>query len=117
MNASVLMEIKNRVAYITLNRPESFNAFDLELAEGLNQALGRCFQPEVRAVVLTGGGKAFCAGGDLRRMSQAPSLSQALGQLTLGLNRAILDIRLLGKAVLAAVNGAAAGAGMSLALA
>jgi len=117
MSGSVNMRVENQVAYLTLARPESLNALNGELIDDLSAALHDCFDPELRAVVLTGAGKAFCAGGDLAYLSGCPLLGDALGRLVLGLNRVILDIRLLDKPVLAAVNGAAAGAGMSLALA
>jgi len=117
MSGSVGMRVESRVAYVTLERPESLNALNAALIEDLAVTLQGCFDPAVRAVVLTGAGKAFCAGGDLAYLSGCASLGEALGRLISGLNRAILDIRQLGKPVLAAINGAAAGAGMSIALA
>ena len=105
------------IAYITLNRPNNMNSLNLDLGNQLSAALTKCFDPAIRVVVITGEGKAFCAGGDLGYMQSAPTFSQALDELTIGLNRAVTDIRLLPKPVIAAVNGVAAGAGMSIALA
>jgi 2-(1,2-epoxy-1,2-dihydrophenyl)acetyl-CoA isomerase len=117
MNQVVEFCRRESIAYITLNRPKSFNSLDGQLAEELCAAVSSCFDPEIRAVVITGAGRAFCAGGDLDYMKSAPVFSDALAKLTFYLNRIVTDIRLLPKPVIAAVNGVAAGAGMSIALA
>lgn len=116
-NNTVLVRNEENICYITINRPDSFNALDLEASQKLCEALAGCFNPEVRAVVIQGAGKAFCTGGDLAYMQGTDSLSGALGNILFYLNRAMVDIRLLPKPVIAAVNGAAAGGGMALAMA
>ena len=116
----VLCARHNGVATITLNRPERLNAIDVALGRGLVEALNRAAQdPEVRAVVLTGAGRAFCSGGDLRLLRDARE-RKATGDLE-GLLRCgkqiILAITTMLKPVLAAVNGPAVAAGCNLALA
>ena len=119
---SVLLEIKDGVGYLTLNRPESMNAMDEALLGDLVEGLNACGADQaVRVVVLQGAGRAFCAGGDVRWMLETqrsdpdwPACIHALGGQ---LNRVIMQIRELPKPVLAAVHGFAIGAGFSLALA
>ncbi len=111
------IEITNNVATLTLNRPEVFNSFNKEMAFALQNALDECnSNPEVRAVVLTGVGKAFCAGQDLAEAtsSDGPALESIVRN---HYNPIILKIRSLSKPVIAAVNGVAAGAGANIALA
>ena len=102
------------VQTITLNRPEVFNAFNRALHAGLRDAFKDARDPEVRAVVVTGAGRGFCAGQDLKEFSEPGDISEAL-RATYHPN--VLAIRALEKPVIAAVNGAAAGAGLSLACA
>jgi len=104
------------VRTLTLDRPAALNALDRELKEVLLAAVrGAARDAHVRAVVLTGAGRAFCAGQDLReRGDDAPSLAEELRERYAPL---ILAMRRLEKPVVAAVNGVAAGAGFSLALA
>ena len=114
--APVIFEIRNGIAFITLNRPARMNALNMEMALELQQRLDECgSQKEVRAVYLTGAGKAFCAGQDLAAAvgSQGHGLDKVL---TEGYNPIVTKIRNLPKPVVAAVNGVAAGAGASLAL-
>lgn len=112
---SILVEIKDQVATLTLNRPEKFNAFNREMALLLQQELDACRQNEIRAVVITGNGKAFCAGQDLGEVvdPQGPGMARILKE---HYNPIVTRIRELGKPVIAAVNGVAAGAGANLAL-
>ncbi len=109
---------QNGVAKITLNRPEAFNSFNKELANSLQDALDKCAADDrIRAVVLTGEGKAFCAGQDLVEVTtpeQMPGFKVLLEEHYLPI---ILKIRRLEKPVIAAVNGVAAGAGANIALA
>ncbi len=103
------------VLTITLNRPDKLNAFDAATHEAFKEALEEAADPEVRAVVPTGNGRGFCVGQDLSELSQGDRDVAAL--LRERWNRHVLGLRGLEKPVLAAVNGAAAGAGLSLACA
>ena len=107
--------LKDGVATITLNRPERLNAFTPEMHSELKDALERAAQ-EARAVLLTGAGRGFCAGQDLsqRRGNDVPDLGATIHDLY---NPLIRAMRALEMPIVAAVNGVAAGAGMSLALA
>jgi 2-(1,2-epoxy-1,2-dihydrophenyl)acetyl-CoA isomerase len=112
--AEVELARDGAVLTITLNRPEVFNAFNAALHAALADALGEAADPEIRAVVITGAGRGFCAGQDLTEFRESPDIRQAL-RGTYHPN--IRAIRALEKPVIAAVNGAAAGAGLSLAVA
>ncbi len=102
------------LAVITLNRPEKFNSFTRQMHADLQEALKVAEKDStVRCIVITGAGKAFCAGQDLTDLGDI-SLGNAVQRYY---NPLILKIRSIQKPVLAAVNGVAAGAGMSLALA
>src|SRR5947209_20431071 len=90
------------VQTITLNRPEGFNAFNRALHAALRDALKDARDPEVRAVVVTGAGRGFCAGQDLKEFNEAGDIGSAL-RATYHPN--ILAIRALEKPVIAAVNG------------
>ena len=103
------------VLTITLNRPDVLNALDVAAHSALAGALEAARDPAIRAVVLTGAGRAFCVGQDLAQFRDgAADVAELLGRFY---NRHALAIRALEKPVLAAVNGPAAGAGLSLALA
>ena len=102
------------VQTITLNRPDRLNAFTRAVHEGLRDALREARDPEVRAVVLTGAGRGFCAGQDLTEFGEMPDVGAGL-RATYHPN--VLAIRALEKPVIAAVNGVCAGAGLSLACA
>lgn len=113
--AEVETSREGAVLTITLNRPEKLNAFDAAMHEALAAALKEARSPEVRAVVLTGAGHGFCVGQDLGEFRNGDRDVAAL--LRDRWNRHALALRGLEKPVLAAVNGAAAGAGLSLACA
>lgn len=114
--SSILLEKKGSVAYITLNRPDKFNAFNREMALALQSSLDDCGEDDsVRCVVLTGSGKAFCAGQDLGEVTGENPMSFDL-ILQEHYNPIIVRIRQLRKPVVAAVNGVAAGAGANIAL-
>ena len=117
-NNSILLKIENKVAYITLNRPEVFNSFNREMALSLQSVMDECETSEkVRAIVLTGNGKAFCAGQDLKEVTD-PNLNPGFKKiLEEHYNPIITRIRSIKKPVIAAVNGVAAGAGANIALA
>jgi 2-(1,2-epoxy-1,2-dihydrophenyl)acetyl-CoA isomerase len=112
--AEVEITREGAVQTITLNRPEVFNAFNRAVHAGLREAFKEARDPGVRAVVVTGAGKGFCAGQDLKEFSEAGEVSDAL-RATYHPN--VLAIRALEKPVIAAVNGACAGAGLSFACA
>ena len=103
------------VLTITLNRPEVLNALNKAVHDGIYAGLESARDPSVRAVVITGAGRGFCVGQDLQEFSSgAGSIAD---NLRANYHRTVLAIRALEKPVLAAVNGPAAGAGMSLAFA
>ncbi|MFZ4758288.1 MAG: enoyl-CoA hydratase-related protein [Burkholderiaceae bacterium] len=116
--AAVLTAVRAGVMTITMNRPEVLNALDTTLLAGLRAALAAAkADAAVRAVVLTGAGRGFCAGADLgQSMMRGPGhdVSQGLRE---SYHPIVLAMRQLPKPIVAAVNGTAAGAGMSLALA
>lgn len=116
--SSILLKIENNIAFITLNRPEVFNSFNREMALSLQNILDECQNnSEVRALVLTGNGKAFSAGQDLNEII-TPELNPGFKKiLEEHYNPIILRIRNIDKPVIAAVNGVAAGAGANIALA
>lgn len=117
-STSIQIKIENKIAFITLNRPEVFNSFNREMALALQNAFDACEQnTEVRAIVLTGNGKAFCAGQDLKEVT-SPELNPGFKKiLEEHYNPIILRIRNLKKPVIGAINGVAAGAGANIALA
>jgi len=118
MNQSILKEIENGVATLKLNRPEVFNSFNREMALLLQEELDVCAKDaSVRAIVLTGSGKAFCAGQDLKEVTD-PDLNPGFKKiLEEHYNPIITKIRAIKKPIVAAVNGVAAGAGANIALA
>ena len=117
MNNSILIKIENQVAYITLNRPDVFNSFNREMALLLQSILDDCeYNNDVRSIVITGNGKAFCAGQDLKEVTSSelnPGFKKILEE---HYNPIITRIRAINKPVIAAVNGVAAGAGANIAL-
>jgi 2-(1,2-epoxy-1,2-dihydrophenyl)acetyl-CoA isomerase len=115
MADEVLTSRDGTVLTITLNRPEVYNAINGALHDGLAAALRAAGDPEIRAVVLTGAGRGFCSGQDLREFQSLPGgVREALEQTY---HPNIRAIRSLEKPVIAAVNGPVAGAGLSLACA
>ncbi len=113
----IKFEVENGVAHITLNRPDVLNSFNKQMAMELQHALDFCKDNnQIRSVLLTGEGRAFCAGQDLAEATDknGPSLSSIVKD---HYNPIILKIRNLPKPVVCAVNGVAAGAGANIALA
>lgn len=113
----IVLEVKGSVGCITLNRPDKYNSFTRELALAMQEALKTCRDDEnVRCILITGAGKAFCAGQDLGEVTRedGPSLSTILSEHLNPLIRLIRDIE---KPIVAAVNGVAAGAGANVAIA
>ena len=115
----IIFEVKEQVAYITLNRPEAFNGLNLTAGKELMHAAIRCDEsPEIRAVVLTGAGKAFSAGGDLKFFAgYGDQLAVVLKEMTVYCHAAASRLIRMDKPLITAVNGAAAGMGMSFAVA
>lgn len=111
----ILFEIKNNIAFITLNRSDKLNSFDREMALLLQEKLDGCKNKEVRCVYITGAGKAFSAGQDLVEVTNpaGPGMQRILSE---HYNPIVTRIRKLEKPVVAAVNGVAAGAGANIAL-
>lgn len=112
----ILFEIRDQVGHITLNRPEKLNAFNRQMALLLQDKLDECKKnKEVRAVYITGAGKAFSAGQDLAEVvdTESPGMKRILSE---HYNPIVSRIRKLEKPVVAAVNGVAAGAGANIAL-
>ena len=115
---SIELEIENKIAYIRFNRPKVFNSFNREMALSLQNVLDGCEKNEnVRAIVLSGNGKAFCAGQDLKEVT-SPELNPGFKKiLEEHYNPIILRIRNIEKPIIGAINGVAAGAGANIALA
>ena len=114
--STIVFEIKDAVAFITLNRPDKYNAFNREMALLLQEKLDACKSNDVRCVYITGQGKAFSSGQDLDEVVDpaGPKIEHIVGE---HYNPIITRIRKLEKPVVAAVNGVAAGAGANIALA
>ncbi len=113
-------EVRDSIATVTLNRPDKLNAFTGTMREDLLAALRACEDDgDVRVVVITGAGRAFCAGGDVEFMSglQKNGDVDSFRKLLDGGRDVILQIATMNKPVIAAINGVAAGAGCNLALA
>jgi 2-(1,2-epoxy-1,2-dihydrophenyl)acetyl-CoA isomerase len=115
---SIITNITNGVATVTLNRPNVFNSFNREMALLFQRELDVCeAAPEIRAIVITGAGKAFCAGQDLKEVT-TPALNPGFKKIIEEhYNPIIARIRAIEKPIIAAVNGVAAGAGANIALA
>jgi enoyl-CoA hydratase/carnithine racemase len=119
--SELLFETTGGIATITLNRPESGNAFTLEMLADWEKALRTCIADDaIRAVVLTGAGRIFCSGGDVKRMARVAAGGQTAwdrGQYLVNhVHRIPLTLQELDKPYIVAVNGAATGAGMDMAL-
>jgi len=119
MSEVILTQKHGSILEITLNRPEAYNALNFDLMTALNDSLASAaMDVSIKGVMITGNGKAFCAGGDLKSISQHLQESgTALYKLAPIFHMAITEIRRMSKPVVAAINGIAAGGGFSLALA
>jgi len=113
---TILFEVRDGVAHIALNRPDAANALNTELARDLMYAAMQCSEDDdIRAVVLTGNGSMFSAGGDLKGFGrQGDNLPYHLKEVTTYFHAAVSRFMRMDPPVVAAVNGMAAGAGMSL---
>ncbi|HEX3499394.1 MAG TPA: enoyl-CoA hydratase-related protein [Stellaceae bacterium] len=119
MTENLRFEIEDRIATITLDRPERMNAFTFEMIDAWTAALVECRRNDaVRVVIITGAGTAFCSGGDIvemkERLKNPPA--QRKNELFNRIQRIPLALEDLDKPVLVAVNGVATGAGMDMAL-
>jgi 2-(1,2-epoxy-1,2-dihydrophenyl)acetyl-CoA isomerase len=115
---TLLLEVTDGVATLTLNRPDALNALNLQIKGELTQVIRELRDnPEVRAVVLTGAGRAFSAGGDIKEMDPERTPAVARARMLKILKDILLPLYQLEKPVIAAVNGHAHGAGVSLAMA
>jgi len=115
-NKTVIVEKKNRVATITLNRPERLNAVGDGMHEELEDIFGRInSDDEVNAIILTGAGRAFCAGGDIRGMASGPAPADGASTTNLafsrGPRRLIMNMLEVEAPIITAMNGDAVGLG------
>lgn len=119
MGAFIEVKSKGKVAEVILNRPEAYNAFNLEMITELAGYLIKLASDDsVKGIAIAGKGKAFCAGGDLKwAVGFSKKAGASFHTLASQLHSAIAEIRRMKKPVVAAINGTAAGAGFSLALA
>ena len=113
--SSILFEIKDSIGFITLNRPDKYNAFNREMALLMQEKLDKCKDKTIRCVFISGAGKAFSSGQDLAEVvdPNGPGIQRILSE---HYNPIITRIKELEKPVVAAVNGVAAGAGANLAI-
>jgi enoyl-CoA hydratase/carnithine racemase len=114
--SELLYEVKDKVATITLNRPDKLNAFTGDMIDGWAKALGEAQADDgVNVVIVTGAGRAFCSGGDVGRMRQGePSALDGKNGLWEGVHRVPKQLEQMDKPVIAMVNGLAVGAGMGM---
>ncbi|HDP81083.1 MAG TPA: enoyl-CoA hydratase/isomerase family protein [Spirochaetes bacterium] len=114
----VITENRGPVSWLIFNRPEIFNAFNLELGRQAFAALGRAMEdPSTRVIVFAGAGKSFSVGADVLEVSGADDQTRIIGELATIAHRAIAEVRQCPKPVVASINRLAAGYGLALALA
>ena len=119
MQDSVLIQEDGNILTMTLNRPEAYKSLNLDMMKLLAEALSAAAaDSSIKGILLTGSGKAFCAGGDLNWIhQQSEEVGSVLYRLAPQFHLSVVEIRRMGKPVVAALNGIAAGGGFSLALA
>lgn len=114
---TILLEYKDRIAQITLNRPQKLNALNKEMYHEIKRAIAEIQQkPDIRVLVIKGSGKAFCAGGDISELSEA-SVSVESAQERLRMSHPVAtDLRRMEQPIIMSINGDAIGGGLSIAL-
>jgi 2-(1,2-epoxy-1,2-dihydrophenyl)acetyl-CoA isomerase len=113
---TIMLEQSGPVARITLNRPDAANGMNHTMTRELADAARRCDTDTTKVVVLTGSGRFFCAGGDLKSFASAPNRGQHIKGVADDLHRAISTFARMNAVLITAVNGTAAGAGFSIAV-
>jgi enoyl-CoA hydratase/carnithine racemase len=116
----VILDKKDHIGWVTLNRPDKMNAFGGRMRQEIAEVIDDvCADPEVRVIVLTGAGKAFCVGGDVTEFvsGETKALSETSPGERPAMSKIVLALNRVEKPVIAAVNGVAAGGGVNLALA
>jgi 2-(1,2-epoxy-1,2-dihydrophenyl)acetyl-CoA isomerase len=118
MNLTTMtFDLKDHIATITLNRPDAANALNLTMSQDLLTVASRCDSADVRAVILTAQGKMFCAGGDVLSFAAAGAgVTELMRNMTAFLHSAISRFARMNAPLITAINGTAAGAGLSMAL-
>ena len=117
MESLVEIEMKNQIGHIILNRPDKLNALSREMVEQVVHSLNTLLEDDaIKAIIISGNGKAFCAGGDIESMKNLSDANEIVKWIDFvsGLSKKLMD---MDKYVIAAVHGYAAGAGFSIALA
>ncbi len=116
----VLLDKKDHIGWVTLNRPDKLNAFGGRMRQEIAEIIDDvCADPEVRVIVITGAGKAFCVGGDVTEFvsGETKALAETSSTERPAMSKIVLALNRVEKPVIAAVNGVAAGGGVNLALA
>jgi 2-(1,2-epoxy-1,2-dihydrophenyl)acetyl-CoA isomerase len=113
---TIMLKQSGPVARITLNRPDAANGMNHTMTRELADAARRCDTDTTKVVVLTGSGRFFCAGGDLKSFASAPNRGQHIKGVADDLHRAISTFARMNAVLITAVNGTAAGAGFSIAV-
>jgi 2-(1,2-epoxy-1,2-dihydrophenyl)acetyl-CoA isomerase len=114
----VNLKKSDAIATITLNRPEASNTLNLGIGDEIVKVFEICSHDDtVRAIVITGAGKTFCAGGDIDLFNNSSDISESVDRVVISLNNVVRSIRKTLKPVIAMINGSTAGGGVSLAAA
>lgn len=117
LNQPLNVERRGAVAWLTLNRPGDANSIDVAMAQALLEAVDKAADdPMVRVLVITGAGRMFCAGGDIKAFTNGGDPAAAIDAITAPLHRAIVGLSEMPKPLVTLVNGTAAGAGLGLAM-